>query len=684
VPSPTHVTVAHVCFAIPGRTRWEVPCCLDRPDVAQRIESTLATTSGVSSVTANPVTGRVLVVHDRRLSSESLEPRLLGAVAAAMCGAGSVTQLAAAPARSPSRTIGAVAKDHRSSIAIALGVAVVDRFFEAAPSAMIGAAGDIVTKRGDSWLGALMQRSVRGQLMALAAIGTVVWTLDSLMSYLHTLTTGDLAREIQQDLRSRAFRHVQTLDIAQLEAKPINDWVGLVRSDAGRIAHFIEEGIDPFVLMVTNAITVTGTFLINSPGLALALLLVLPGLYFVSSRLLTPIRERHESARLDEDRLNAALLGNLEGMSTIVGYGKQEFEAERITGLGEAALDSSHYTALVSAAYAPSIQMVVAAGFLLTLVWGGILVEKGRLSITLYNVMGFACLRLFSSLARMGTSIEHFQRTQVSFDRLDRLFDMRSALRSGDRPLAEGPGEIVFNRVSFAYRPDAPVLHGIDLTLAAGKTTAIVGATGAGKTTVQKLIQRFYDPTEGTVLLDGVDIREYPVDRLRSLIASVPQQPFLFDGTVAENIAYANPEASMNAIVAAARVAQADEFIRALPNGYDTPVGENGNRLSGGQRQRITIARAVLAARPVVLFDEACSAVDYETDQAIQQSLRAVTAHRTVVVIAHRLSTIRHAERIYVLETGAVAEAGTHDELLAADGLYASLWRIQTGEVRSA
>jgi ATP-binding cassette subfamily B protein len=245
-------------------------------------------------------------------------------------------------------------------------------------------------------------------------------------------------------------------------------------------------------------------------------------------------------------------------------------------------------------------------------------------------------------------------------------------------------GQVRFDGVSFAYRPGHPVLSGIDLDIAAGQSTALVGATGSGKTTVLKLLMRFYDVDSGRILLDGRDLRDLALEDLRSAIALVSQDVFLFQGTVRENLIYGCPGASFGEVEAAARVAEAQEFIEALPEGYDTVIGERGQKLSGGQRQRLSIARAVLKNAPILVLDEATSAVDNETEAAIQRSIARIARDRTLLVVAHRLSTIRHADRIYVLDEGRVAESGTHESLLERGGLYTSLWAVQTGELEAA
>lgn len=675
-----------VRFSCPGRVRWRVLACLNRPDVAARMEMLLRARDGVRSVSANPVTGSLLLIYEAHFGVEPFQ-RFLEQIPLASLeseASSSSTGVAVSKPRykASAQQIVELTKGYSKSAASLLLISIVDRMFEAAPSAMIGAAGDIVTRRSGSLFGKLGFKTVRSQLFALGGVSAVIWALDSVMSYWHTRASGKLAREIQNDLRNKAYRQLQTLDISQLEGRPVSEWIGLVRSDTGRIAHFIEEGVDPFVTMFTNGLTVATTFLLRSPALAAIQMAGLPILYLVSTKLLAPIRERQEVARDREDDLNAAVLNNVNGISTITNFGRQDAEADRIASLGKNYIESADHTASIAAAYVPSIQMVVAGGFVSTLVWGGNLVNAGRLSNTFYNVMGFACLRLFNALARLGISIEHFQRTRVSFDRLIHLLEMRPLISSGDVPLqvASVSGDIVFQNVTFRYVPERAALNKVNLRIAAGKTTAIVGPTGAGKTTVQKLLLRFYEHESGSILVDGEDIRQLNTFDLRNAIATVPQQTFLFDGTVRENIAYARPEASLEEVVSAARAAQCDDFIRALSDGYETQVGENGNKLSGGQKQRLAIARAVLARRPIMFFDEATSAIDYETEAAMQKSMSSVVADRTTLVIAHRLSTIRDADMIYVMQDGVVSEQGTHDALLEADGLYAGMWRIQTGE----
>jgi ATP-binding cassette, subfamily B, bacterial len=295
--------------------------------------------------------------------------------------------------------------------------------------------------------------------------------------------------------------------------------------------------------------------------------------------------------------------------------------------------------------------------------------------------MVFMVQRLLWPLTRLGEVLDQYQRAMASTRRVLGLLDVPHTIVDGPRRLPELRGEVRFDGVRFAYAAGGDVLHGLDLHLPAGDTHAIVGATGAGKSTVVKLLLRLYDVTGGQVTIDGIDVRALAIADLRRAIGLVSQDVFLFHGSVRENLVYGRPDATDEEVIRAAILAEAHGFITALPDGYDTTVGERGQKLSGGQRQRLSIARAILSDPAILVLDEATSAVDNETEAAIQRSVARVSHSRTTLVIAHRLSTVRHVDRIHVLDRGRVVEAGTHDELLAADGRYAALWQVQTGEV---
>jgi ATP-binding cassette subfamily B protein len=379
--------------------------------------------------------------------------------------------------------------------------------------------------------------------------------------------------------------------------------------------------------------------------------------------------------------LNSQLSNNLSGIATIKSFTAERYEEGRVSDESLAYSESNRRAIQLSSAFSPLIRMVIVIGFTMTLILGAKAVFAGTLAIGAYSVMVFLTQRLLWPLTRLGQTVDLYQRAMASTNRVLDLLYTPIHVQSGDRTLPAGQvqGEIGFENVTFSYRENLPVIRDLSIEIPARETIAIVGATGSGKSTIVKLILRFYEPQRGRVTLDGVDLHTIQHGDLRQAIGLVSQDVFLFHGTVRENIGYGTFNATDEEIEAAARAAEAHEFILRLPEGYDTIVGERGQKLSGGQRQRISIARAVLKDPPILVLDEATSSVDNETEAAIQRSMGHIAAGRTTVMIAHRLSTIRHAHRIYVLEEGQVAEAGTHEELVARGGIYSGLWDVQTG-----
>ncbi len=383
--------------------------------------------------------------------------------------------------------------------------------------------------------------------------------------------------------------------------------------------------------------------------------------------------------RADVGRMNAILANTLAGQPTVRSYTGEDREVRRLHAASDRYRRSNEKAIRVSAAFVPIIRMFILVAFTATLVDGGQRALSGEMAVGTYSLLVFLTQRLLWPLTRLGQTFDLYQRAMASTARVLDLLSVKVAIVGGERVLGRAKGAVRFSGVGFAYPGRAPVLRGLDLEVPAGRTVAVVGATGAGKSTVVRLLNRFYDRDEGTLTLDGVPVEELRLDELRRNIAVVDQQTFLFPGSVLENIAYGRPGASRAEVEAAAQAAEAHDFIAALPAGYDTRIGEDGRTLSGGQRQRLSLARAVLKDAPVLVLDEATSAVDNETEAAIQRSLARVSADRTTLVIAHRLSTVRTADEIYVMDGGRVVERGQHDALLAAQGAYARLWAVQTG-----
>ncbi|MEM7313918.1 MAG: ABC transporter ATP-binding protein, partial [Planctomycetota bacterium] len=381
--------------------------------------------------------------------------------------------------------------------------------------------------------------------------------------------------------------------------------------------------------------------------------------------------------------INGHLANNLGGIATIKSFTAESSELESVRLESREYVDRNRQAIRISSAFVPMIRMIIVTGFIAILYFGGRMTLDGQLEVWQYSVMIFMTQRLLWPLTSLGSTLDLYQRATASIQRVFDLLQTPSRIVTGAKELPRHiQGQVAFDSVTFAYESakSTPVLSDLSLQMDAGKTTAIVGATGSGKSSLVKLLLRFYDVDKGTITVDDIDVRDARLDQLRKSIGLVSQDVFLFHGSVIENIRYGKPDASRAEIEAAAEAAEAHDFIMQLPNGYETIVGERGQKLSGGQRQRISIARAILKDPPILVLDEGTSAVDNETEAAIQRSLQRIAVGRTTIVIAHRLSTIRHAHQIYVLENGRLVEQGSHDSLVTAGGIYWRLWNVQTGE----
>ncbi|MGE3276986.1 MAG: ATP-binding cassette domain-containing protein [Vicinamibacterales bacterium] len=673
----------HALSTLPGRIRWHVPPLLNRPMLARGVAEHLRACPGVRTVSVNPVTGNVLLEFPPEVSPEQAEDWVLQALEDAVerpvdpplvpLPFGKDAPLA----RLLDRT-----RKHRRLGWTMVGANFLNRLLDSSPPILIGAGIDIVSTGGSGLLRAIGLRTVKSQLFGLGAVGLGIWALDAVLDYTQRSSAAEFANQVRNDLRNELYQHLQTLDLAQFESRDVSAWIGVIEGDLARIHSFIKDGSDPIITIAANSLAVAGTVLALSPGFAVLQLLLIPPVALASKELLGPLKERLIRSYYDNEKLGALIHGNLSSLPTIAGFASQDTEALRVIEAGEKQMASTRDANELTSTYVPALTMIVGSEFMAALVWGGLQVEKGTLSAGNYNVLAATQLRMLAAIGYFGASLEQYQRTSVAIERVFEVLDMRPSIvnRPEAVPFTGLSRAIVFDDVRFAYEPDRLALRGMNLTFPAGQTVGIVGSSGAGKSTVLKLLLRFYDVQDGAVKYDGVDVRDLRMGDLRRQIAMVSQELAVFAGSVRDNIAYARPDATEAEIQEAAEIAEAHEFITALPEGYDTTVGYGGLTLSAGQRQRLAIARVVLANRPILLFDEATSALDYETEAAVQRSLAEVTAGRTTVIVAHRLSTIRQADLIYVLDEGQVKEMGRHDELVAADGIYASMWRVQTGE----
>ena len=579
----------------------------------------------------------------------------------------------------PLRRLWRYATRHRSSVILASACSVLNRLFDLAPPALIGTAIDVVVEKDQSLIAALGFADPFEQLVVLTVATLVIWICESLFEYAAAVYWRNLAQTMQHEVRIDAYSHVQTLEMRFFEDRSTGGLMAILNDDVNQLERFLDAGASDLIKVATSVAVIGVVFAVMAPGVVLAAFVPLPFVLWGSFRFQARIAPRYAAVREEVAELNRQLSGALSGIATVKSFVAADYEVARLRERSDAYREVNRHAIRLSAAFSPLIRMVIVIGFVATLVYGGYLALAGTLAVGAYGMLVFLTQRLLWPLTRLGQMVDLYHRAMASTSRVLDVLDRAPTITTGDTPLDSPKGDVELDAVTFGYDDGHPIIEAMTLRMPAGETTAIVGATGAGKSTIIKLLLRFYDTTAGSVRVDGHDVRELRLDQLRDAIALVSQDVFLFGGTVRENIAYGSFDASHEDIVAAAKVAEAHDFIEALPNGYDTVVGERGQKLSGGQRQRISLARAVLKDPPILILDEATSSVDNETEAAIQRSLEKIAVDRTTIIIAHRLSTVRHADAIFVLEGGVISEHGRHDTLVKDGGLYASLWRVQTG-----
>lgn len=565
-------------------------------------------------------------------------------------------------------------------------LSVLGQILEAALFLFFGWVISVVTAGTSTMLVRLGLASASSQLWFLAGVTALVCGIFLAVSSIAGMLWRDLGQSVQHEWRTKTYKHVQKAELRYLEGERTTRIVKVLTDDVNQLGDFFGTSASDILQLGAGFLVLVPVFLVFAPGIAWIALLPVPLIAWLSFSHHEHAASAYAASNKSGSLLNSHLSNNLDGTTTVKSFVAEEYEIECIDHLSAEYRQSNHRIDTRTTGYARNVRACAMLSMTGILLWGGLDVLTGAVSFEVFNALIGMPSLIFARLSGIGNAVDQYQRTVAA---LGRVLDLQTlpveSAETGRRlNVADIQGEIVFDRVTFAYPGRRPVLQDLSLRITAKKTTGIVGVTGAGKTTVAKLMLRFHDVTSGRVLIDGVNVRDVRLQDLRKSIGFVGQDAFLFDGTVRDNIRYGSFEADFDQVVSAARSAEVDSFVDALPSQYDTMIGERGVTLSGGQKQRISLARAILKSAPIVILDEATSAVDNETEAAIQRALADFARNRTLVIIAHRLSTIRQADWIYVMGTGgAVIEGGTHQALLEREGVYASLWRLQVGEVNS-
>ena len=586
----------------------------------------------------------------------------------------------------PMRRLFRYLKPYRRTVNGAVAASVANKVLDLMPPLLVGWVIDSLRGSAPAWISGLAGTRDPWRLaVVLAGLSVGIFFFESFFQWIYQAMFMGLAQRVQHDLRMDTYEQIQSREIAFFEEHRLGDVLAMLNDDVNQLERFLNTGFNELVqiavLFVFAGIIMLGT----SWQLSLVGMAPIPVILWGSLLYQRKISPRYRRVRAAVGGLSSRLENNIAGILVIKSFTAEAFETERVRSTSNEYREANFDAIRLAAIYVPLIRMAIVGGFAGVLLLGSYWVLAGTGIVTVGQLVLFAMMteRLLWPLTRLGTTVDDYERAKASARRIFGLLDTLAAIRDPERPvpLGRARGEVVFDRVAFTYQRGEPVLSGVSFRVAPGETLGIAGPTGAGKSTVIKLLLRLYDVTGGAVRIDGHDVRELAQRDLRANIALVSQDVYLFHGTIYENIAYSTGSAGPAVVERAARLAQLHDFVVSLPDGYDTIVGERGIKLSGGQRQRLSIARAIVKDAPILVLDEATSSVDTETERAIQQSLKTLTSGRTALIIAHRLSTIRHADRILVLRDGKVAEEGDHDDLLAHGGTYADLWHIQSGEL---
>jgi len=539
------------------------------------------------------------------------------------------------------------------------------------------------SKKMPDWLAGLIN-PILGQdkvaILEFAALAVLVIAVaGALSSYTEKYLTTSVAQWVSHDLRRTLYHHIQRLSLSYHDHKRTGDLITRVTADIDSIQSFISQALLGLIVQVLTLFGMIAVMFYLDWRFTVLALSVTPALFIVVYGFTRQIKEASRAVRKKEGEIASVAQEVLSSMRLVKAFSREDYEQERFEQQSLATVETALQARALKAKLAPAVEVIVAIGTALVLWYGVKLVLNGEITTGSLLVFLLYLGKMYKPMRELSKMTDTISKTAVGYERVREVIETEREVRNlpGSRPAPAFKGKIEFSHVDFGYSSDLLALKDVNLQIERGQVAALVGPTGAGKTTIASLVARFYDPVKGQVKIDGNDIRRYKLKSLRSQISFVLQENLLFRAPVWQNIAYGRPEASRKEIIEAAKLANAEEFIARLPEGYDTMVGERGVTLSGGQRQRIAIARAIIRNAPILILDEPTTGLDAASEELVFEALSRLMEGKTSIVIAHRLATVRRADIIFVLDKGMIVEQGTHEELLRRSGLYAELYEIQ-------
>ena len=559
----------------------------------------------------------------------------------------------------------------------------LNKIFDIAPEVLIGVAVDLVVEKENSFVASLGFGSIESQVLFLGLITFIIWALESLFQYIYSIQWRGLAQMVEHEVRVSAYDHSQRLGLSWHEEQATGNITAILNDDVNQLERFLNDGVNQIIQVFVSTICIGFIFFYISPLIASIAVLPVPIIFLVSFLFQKKLSPKYKNVRDKVGALNSSVFNNLIGIQTIKSFMTFKHEKGRVSELSKEYQKENIGAISISSAFVPVIRMGVLAGFLGTILIGSHMALSGTLAVGSYSVLVFLTQRFLWPFTTLGTLVDDFERSMASSQRIFDLLNTDVHIPEPKNPtkLDNLRSDILFDSISFNYPGGQTLFHEFSMHIKNGTSVGIVGDTGSGKTTLAKLLLRLYDPVSGAIKIGDSDIKDVSIESLRNKIGVVNQETFLFDGSIRKNIAYGNKDCKEDDIIRAAGQSQCTEFISSLCDGYDTIIGERGQKLSGGQKQRLAIARAIVRQPDILIFDEATSSVDNKTERLIQKTFMDIKQDRTMIIIAHRLSTIRNCDNIFVIKNSRIHEQGTHDELMKnSNSFYAELWNIQTGK----